>query len=82
VIKAFGMSPVWFCVLLVLNIQIGIISPPFGSVLFVMQGVAAPGTTTRDIYRAIWPFFFLDLVVMGVIVAFPTVVLWLPGLMR
>jgi tripartite ATP-independent transporter DctM subunit len=82
VIKAFGMDPVWFCVLLVLNIQIGIISPPFGSVLFVMQGVAAPGTTTRDIYRAIWPFFFLDLIVMAVLIAFPITVLWLPSLMH
>jgi TRAP-type mannitol/chloroaromatic compound transport system permease large subunit len=47
-----------------------------------MQGVAAPGTTTRDIYRAIWPFFFLDLVVMALLVAFPATVLWLPGLIR
>ena len=82
IIHAFGMNPVWFCVLLLLNIEMSIISPPYGSVLFVMQGVAPRGTTTGDIYRAIWPFFYLDCAVMAVMLAFPITVLWLPGVMR
>jgi len=82
IVRALGLDPVWFCVLMLLNIEMGMISPPYGSILFVMQGVAPSGTTAGDIYRAALPYFFLDCVVMAVMLAFPITVLWLPSMMR
>jgi tripartite ATP-independent transporter DctM subunit len=82
VIKAFGMSPVWFCLLLILNIEIGATSPPYGMNLFVMKGVAPPNTKMGDIYRAAMPYLYCDAITMALMIAFPMIVLWLPGLMR
>ena len=79
IIKAFGMSPVWFCVLLILNIVVGAISPPYGMNLFVMRGVAPKGTMMGDIYRAAMPYLFCDIIVMALVIAFPEFVLWLPA---
>jgi tripartite ATP-independent transporter DctM subunit len=81
VIKAFGMSPVWFCILLILNIEMGVTSPPYGMNLFVMKGVAPPDTKMGDIYRAAMPYLYCDAIVMVLMIAFPIIVLWLPGLM-
>ncbi len=82
VIKAFGMSPVWFCILLILNIEMGVTSPPYGMNLFVMKGVAPPDTKMGDIYRAAMPYLYCDAIVMVLMIAFPIIVLWLPGLMH
>jgi len=82
VVYTLGFDPVWFAVVTLLNIQLGMLSPPFGMSLFVMKGVAPPDTTMGDIYRAALPFFALNLVGMALIIAFPAMALWLPGLMR
>jgi len=60
----------------------GLITPPFGLSLFVMKGVAPPDTTMGDIFRAALPFVFLQFIALGLIMAFPSIALWLPGLMR
>ncbi len=82
VIYALGFDPVWFAAIMLLNIEMGTTSPPFGLSLFVMKGVAPPDTTMGDVYRAALPFLFCDLIAMALMIAFPIVVLWLPGLMR
>lgn len=82
VIYALGFDPVWFGVMMLLNLEIGTRSPPFGVLLFVMKGVAPQGTTMADIYRAALPFIVLDIIVLGLMMAFPPLVLWLPGFMR
>jgi len=82
IIKEFGMSPVWFCVLLILNIEMGATSPPYGMNLFVMKGVAPSNTKMSDIYRAAVPFLYCDAIVMALMIAFPAIVLWLPSLMH
>jgi tripartite ATP-independent transporter DctM subunit len=82
VIHSLGFDPVWFAIVMLLNIQLGMLSPPFGMSLFVMKGVAPPDTTMGDVYRAALPFFALNLVGMALVIAFPVVALWLPGLMR
>jgi len=81
VIKAFGYNEVWFGAVMLLNMEMATISPPFGLNLFVMKGVAPKGTTMGDVYAASVMFLLLDLVVMAVLLAFPDLVLWLPGLM-
>jgi TRAP-type C4-dicarboxylate transport system permease large subunit len=82
VIKALGFDPVWFAVIMLLNVEMADVSPPFGLGLFVMKGVAPPGTTMADIYKAVLPFLACDLVAMIILIAFPSIALWLPSLMR
>ena len=81
-IEALGFNPVWFAVIMLINIEMALLTPPFGISLFVMKGVAPPDTTMGDIYRAAFPFVVLDAVAMALIIAFPAIALWLPGLMR
>lgn len=81
-ILVLGFNPVWFAVLVLINIEMAMTTPPFGINLFVMKGVAPRDTTMGDIYRAALPFLGCDLVAMALTIAFPAVALWLPGLMR
>ncbi len=81
IVAAMGWDPIWFGAIMVLNLEMATISPPFGLSLFVMKGIASPGTTMGDIYRAALPFVGLNLIVMAAMIAFPGIVLWLPGLM-
>ena len=81
IIQNLGFSPLWFGAIMLLNMEMATTTPPFGLVLFVMKGVAPPGTTIGDIYRAAIPFLLCDLVAMILIMVFPGLVLWLPGLM-
>ena len=81
VIETLGYSPLWFGAIMLLNMEMATISPPFGLSLFVMKGVAPPGTSMGDIYKAAIPFFCCHLTALVLMVAFPQIVLWLPGLM-
>ncbi len=81
-VRALGFDPVWFAVILLLNMEMGAVSPPFGLTLFVMKGVAPPDTTMGDVYRSVIPYLGCDLVVMALLIAFPTIALVLPNLMR
>lgn len=82
IIQALGFNPIWFGILMLLNLEIAFTSPPFGLLLFVMKGVAPEGTSMGDIYRAALPFIFCDVVVIALIVAFPAIALLLPSLMK
>jgi len=82
VINALGINPLWFGAILLVNIEVGIITPPFGMVLFVTKGVVPPHISMEEVYRAGIPFIICDLVVMILLLSFPALVLWLPGLMR
>ena len=81
VIKAMGFNPVWFGILMLINLEIAFTSPPFGLLLFVMKGVAPKGTSMGDIYRAAIPFIVCDLLALTLILIFPALATWLPGLM-
>ena len=82
IIQVFGFSPLWFGAIMLLNMEMASITPPFGLVLFVVKGVAPKGTTLTDVYRAALPFIICDLLVMGILLAFPGLVTWLPALMQ
>jgi tripartite ATP-independent transporter DctM subunit len=81
IIEALGYSPLWFGTVMLLNMEMATTSPPFGLALFVMKSVAPKDTTMGDIYKAALPFLGCDAVAMAAIMAFPALVLWLPGLM-
>jgi len=80
VVRQLGYSDVWFAVIYLINIEIAGISPPFGLSLFVMRGVAPKGTTMADVYQAALPFIGCSLFAMMLIMAFPALALWLPGM--
>jgi tripartite ATP-independent transporter DctM subunit len=82
IVRSLGFNDVWFAVIMMLNIEMGMTSPPFGMALFVMKGVAPPDTTMGDCYRAALPFLACDLIVMVLLLSFPQIALWLPGLMN
>jgi len=80
IIRALGLDPMWFGILMLVNMEMAIISPPFGLLLFTLKGVA-PEATMADIYRAGLPFILLILILLVTLIIFPTLVTWLPGLM-
>jgi TRAP-type mannitol/chloroaromatic compound transport system permease large subunit len=82
VVEGLGYSLVWFCVLFLLNIEMAMTTPPFGMSLFVMKGVASSDTRMKDIYLAGFPFLGCDMLVMALLLIFPGLALWLPGLMQ
>jgi TRAP-type mannitol/chloroaromatic compound transport system permease large subunit len=61
--------------------QISYISPPFGPAAFYLKGVAPPDITIGDIFRSIWPYLGLQVVALGIVMAFPQIALWLPQTM-
>ena len=79
IVKALGLDPVWICIMILLCLSIGQLSPPFGLVLFVMKTVAPPEITMRDIYRAAIPYCVLDLIGVALVFAFPILATWFTG---
>ncbi|MCS6878870.1 MAG: TRAP transporter large permease subunit [Geminicoccaceae bacterium] len=79
VLLGMGMDPIWLGVLIALNIQTSFLTPPFGFALFYLGGVAPREVTSADIYRGIAPFVALQLVALGIVVAFPGLATWLPS---
>jgi TRAP-type C4-dicarboxylate transport system permease large subunit len=73
-----GMDPVHFGIVLILNLGIGLVTPPVGSVLFV--GCAIGGISIEQTVRTIWPFYLALLVALGLVTYIPALSLWIPGL--
>ena len=80
VAKAFGIDPVHFGVILILNAGIGLITPPVGSVLFV--GTAIGGISVTQALRTIWPFYLAALIVLLLVTFIPALSLWLPAVLK
>lgn len=78
VVGPLGFDPIWFWMLFLIAISIGAETPPFGLVLFALKGVI-PTASITEIYKAAIPFVFLDLMSLGILVAFPQIVLALPN---
>jgi TRAP-type C4-dicarboxylate transport system permease large subunit len=76
-----GFDPIWFGILIVVVVEIGLISPPVGMNLFVMNALL-PHVPTRVLFRGVLPFMVADIVRLAILIAFPTISLWLPSLMR
>jgi tripartite ATP-independent transporter DctM subunit len=76
-----GFDPVWFGVLIVVVVEIGLISPPVGMNLFVLKTLI-PEVPTNTVFRGVMPFMLADCVRMALLVAFPAISLYLPSLMK
>jgi tripartite ATP-independent transporter DctM subunit len=82
VVKTLGFDTTWFAIVSMVNMEIGVISPPFGLVLFVLKGVCPPDITLGDIFRGVLPFMLVNLVALAIVMAFPPLATWLPSLMH
>jgi tripartite ATP-independent transporter DctM subunit len=78
IVAALGFDPIWFWTLILLNLTVGGITPPFGYTMFAFKG-GAPGVLLSDIYAAVWPFVLLFTGVIVLIVIFPSIATYLPG---
>ena len=76
-----GISPVWFAIMIAVNIQTSFLTPPFGFALFYLRGVAPEEVKTTDIYRGVTPFVAMQLAMLGILAAFPAMATWLPKLL-
>ena len=66
-----GINPVWYAILVAMNLQTSFLTPPFGFSLFYLKGVAPPEVRTMDIYYGVIPFICLQTFVLGILVLFP-----------
>ncbi len=78
----FGIDPLWFAILIAVNLQTSFLTPPFGFSLFYLKATAPPTIRMGQIYRGIIPFVMIQVVVLGLIMAFPQLTTWLPGAME
>ncbi len=81
VVVQLGFDPIWFGILIVCVVEIGLISPPVGMNLFVLKTLL-PGVPTGTVFRGVLPFMAADVVRMTILILFPAISLYLPSLMR
>jgi tripartite ATP-independent transporter DctM subunit len=75
-----GFDPLWFGMMICINLQMSFLTPPYAFAIFVLRGVAPPdlGVTSAEIIRGVIPYIILIIVCLGLCVAFPEIILWLP----
>jgi tripartite ATP-independent transporter DctM subunit len=75
------IDPIWFGVMFLMAMQIGLLSPPFGMIAFTMKSVAPPEITIKQVFAAVLPYVFISLLVLLAILFVPGIATWLPGLL-
>ena len=78
-ITSMGFEPIWFAVLFAVNMEIGLITPPMGINFFLVRNVFK--ITSSDLFRGTWPYMIMLLLFLLLLILFPAIPLWLPGLM-
>ena len=82
ILRVLNIDLIWFGLLTLINMEIGLKTPPFGFCLFVMKGVAPADTKMMDIINATIPFVIADAIVMILILVFPQIAIWLPNFVK
>jgi C4-dicarboxylate transporter DctM subunit len=80
IVTKLGFDPVWFGIIVTINVEVGMITPPVGLNLFILKG-AIPNITMKDIVVGSLPFVFLLILGLAVVMVFPSLATWLPGRM-
>ncbi|HEY6611433.1 MAG TPA: TRAP transporter large permease subunit [Pseudomonas sp.] len=80
-VQQLGVDPIWFGVLFLICMQLGLLTPPFGLLLFTMKGVAPPGIAMNDVFRSALPYVGFGLLVLAGVFSFPRLATWLPSLL-
>jgi len=78
ILLGMGLDPIWFGVMIAINLQTSFLTPPFGFALFYLRGVAPASVTTMDIYRGIIPFVIIQIIGLGIVAYWPGLATWLP----
>jgi tripartite ATP-independent transporter DctM subunit len=78
IVMSLGYDPIWFGIIVVKMVEIGLITPPIGINVFVVSGVR-PDIPLGEIFRGIWWFFVCDVATVALLIAYPQIVLWLPN---
>jgi len=81
VINTFHYNPIWFGVMMLIALETGLITPPFGVTLFVMKGVAPPEITMADIWKAVTPYVIVDILCIVLVLTIPALATVVPSLM-
>lgn len=81
IIISQGYDPIWWGIIMLIVVELGVITPPFGLNLFMLKSVTRD-FETREVYRGVLPFILADIIKLALLIAVPTLVLWLPGTMR
>ncbi len=74
---SFGIDPIWFAILIAMNLQASFLTPPFGFALFYLKGAAGERVTTGQIYKGVIPFILLQLTALGIVMLWPQIIYWL-----
>jgi tripartite ATP-independent transporter DctM subunit len=82
VILAMDFNPIWFAIMIAINLQTSFLTPPFGFALFYFRSVAPASISTIDIYKSVVPFVLIQILAMVVLIMFPELVTWLPDLIE
>lgn len=78
-VDKFGFDPLWFALIVSVNLQMSFLTPPFGYALFYFKGVAPESVTMGDIYKGIIPFVVLQMIGLALCIIFPEIITWLPN---
>jgi tripartite ATP-independent transporter DctM subunit len=81
IVKALGYDPIWFGIIIVMVVELGLITPPIGMNVFVIKGIAKE-VPLETIFRGVTPFIVAQLILIAILVAFPQIALWLPSTMN
>ena len=80
IVKALGYDPVWFGIIIVMVVELGLITPPIGMNVFVIKGMAKD-VPLETIFRGVMPFIVAQVILISALIAFPDIALWLPSTM-
>jgi tripartite ATP-independent transporter DctM subunit len=81
IVKSLGFDPLWFSIMLLIMIQTSLLTPPMAGAIFYFRTIAPPEIKLRDMYRGVIPFILLHFIVLGLLIAFPQIALWLPSVL-
>lgn len=81
IITSLGYDPIWFGIICLKLTEIGAVTPPVGLNVYALKGVVSKEITVNTIFKGIWPFVFVDVVILIILIMFPQISLWLPNLL-
>ena len=80
--KTLGLDPIWFAMVVIVAIHVGLITPPVGLNVYATKGAAESDVSLEDIFSGVLPFFFMMVATLILVIAFPSISTWIPSLMR
>jgi len=77
--RQLGFNDTWFAMLVIVNLQMSFLTPPFAYSIFYLKGIAPPEITTHDIYKGVVPFIILQWIGLALCIIYPDIIMWLPS---